>query len=395
MSISTSKPRILHVDDDTYFLDLFSYLCQSRFAHTPCPSPEEALRLLAVERYDAVITDYEMPVMNGIELMKRIKEVRPGLPVIFLTGQGNENVAREAFTSGASDYFVKDLNGIGSVDRLINSVITLIEKKEAEEALRRSEARYHELFSNVNDAIFLINATSHDLRAPLLNVHGFTLILEEAFRQFESVVMQSLPASYDSREQLQELSKRIAHSINTVNLNIDKMSSLVEGLLHLSRAGRGEINPVLLDMNMLVGMAVSSVAFQIQESSALVEIEPLPPCLGDRGMITQVFSNLIDNALKYNYAGRRPCIHISGRVEDSRAIYCVEDNGVGVSPGMQDRIWEMFQRDCHDRQKSGEGLGLVIVRQIVERHNGAAWVQSRQSEGSRFFVALPSPVPPS
>jgi signal transduction histidine kinase len=116
--------------------------------------------------------------------------------------------------------------------------------------------------------------------------------------------------------------------------------------------------------------------------------EPLTPCRGDEVKINQVFSNLVDNALKYLDPDRPGILRITGKEEDGRLLYCVEDNGMGIPEGHQRKIFEIFHR-LHPGDTLGEGLGLTIVRKIVYRHGGRLWVESIEGKGSKFFVSLP------
>jgi signal transduction histidine kinase len=112
-------------------------------------------------------------------------------------------------------------------------------------------------------------------------------------------------------------------------------------------------------------------------------------CRGDRQQLSQVFSNLIDNAIKYRDKDRPLIISISSRAEGQRVIYTVADNGIGISAENIDKVWELFRRLEIDDTVQGEGLGLTIARRIVERHNGRIWVESEEHSGSRFHVELP------
>ena len=138
------------------------------------------------------------------------------------------------------------------------------------------------------------------------------------------------------------------------------------------------------------------MAYEIKQKSVSLTVKKLPACRGDAVGIDQVFTNLIENALKYPDPNRKGSIIITGRVEGNTSVYCVQDNGIGISPDHQHRIFELFHRLNPNDGTEGEGLGLTIVRRILQRQNGDIRVESEPGKGSRFYVSLPTgpqPVP--
>ena len=120
-----------------------------------------------------------------------------------------------------------------------------------------------------------------------------------------------------------------------------------------------------------------------------MKVSNLPPCVGDHVQINQLFSNLLDNALKYRDPERPGVIEITGQQVNDQVVYCVRDNGIGIPEEHHSKIFEIFQR-LNPSATTGEGLGLSIVKKILSRHNGSIWVESEPGVGSRFFVLLPS-----
>ena len=142
-------------------------------------------------------------------------------------------------------------------------------------------------------------------------------------------------------------------------------------------------------MNVILTEIMRSMQVKITQANARFEAGPLPTCMGDRSLISQVFLSLIDNSIKFLDRTRQGFIRISAKTAGDQSVYCIEDNGVGIAPNYQGKVFEAFQRLTPD-ESPGEGLGLTIVRQIVERHNGRTWVESELGKGSKFFVSLPS-----
>lgn len=152
----TGLAKILHVDDDEHFLEMFRFMFRKNFQVISAENGNIAVELLLRESFDLAILDFEMPGMNGLELLNMIKGEKPGLPVIFYTGQGNERVAREAFIQGAFDYFTKDIHGLAHREKLLNSFNRAIEARKTEIERKKSEKKFRNLFENANDAIYLL-----------------------------------------------------------------------------------------------------------------------------------------------------------------------------------------------------------------------------------------------
>ena len=149
------KPRVLHIDDDEDFLEVFLLKYKKFFYITSISSSTKALEKVREENFDIIVTDYNLPHMNGIKLLEKLKEENPDLPVIFLTGQGNEEIARKAFIHGVSDYFTKDIRGFAHSEKLINSVKRALEIKSAIKEKQESEAKYYSYIDHSPDAVFV------------------------------------------------------------------------------------------------------------------------------------------------------------------------------------------------------------------------------------------------
>ena len=262
--------------------------------------------------------------------------------------------------------------------------VTMRKRAEAER-----EELLHKLDSKTSEMERLLRAVTHDLRSPLVNIHGFSQELALDCRHITQTICNEINIDENSVKDISFiLNETIPESINYINTNIKKMERLLKGLGRLARIGRVELNIERIDMNFMLQNIIEASRFQSRRCGATVCFEPLPDCLGDNIQISQVFSNLLGNALKYLDPQKKGKIFIRGEVIGNTSIYSIEDNGVGIPESCQDKIFEVFHRIDPKGAIEGDGLGLTIVKQIVDRHDGKVWVKSKVGAGSTFFVSL-------
>ncbi|MBS1257644.1 MAG: Adaptive-response sensory-kinase SasA [Candidatus Scalindua arabica] len=235
----------------------------------------------------------------------------------------------------------------------------------------------------------IIYVTSHDLRSPLLNIQGFSRELVKDIEQVRQELNENNTSSAVKEKLAETLEEDIPDALKFILVSSSKMDTLLSGLLHLSRMGRVRLDIKRLDMNKLISNVIGAHEYKIKEAKVRCQIEELPSCSGDEVQIDQVFSNLLDNAMKYLDSDREGLINISGKKEDEHIVYCLEDNGIGIAEQHQDKVFEIFHRLNPGDSVAGEGLGLAIVRGILDRHGGKIWIESEPGKGSKFFVSLP------
>lgn len=271
-------------------------------------------------------------------------------------------------------------------------LVTMIDITERKQAEEERERLLRELEAKTKELEQIVYVTSHDLRSPLVNVQGFSKELEQSIKELSAALQSAdIPAAVKD-EVSPILDENVPEALRYIHTSTTKMDLLLSGLLRLSRLGRAALTIEKLDMTKLMSEIAGAFEFQLKEKDAGLVIDTLPPCQGDKMQINQVFSNLLDNALKYLDPNRQGVIKISGELEDGQSVYCVEDNGVGIAPDHQAKIFEIFNQ-LDPSTSSGEGLGLAIVQKILERHNGKIWLESEPGKGSKFFVALPTDKP--
>ena len=243
---------------------------------------------------------------------------------------------------------------------------------------------------------------SHDLRSPLVNIMGFTSELEELradiFKRIAALGRAAAPAStapagtgaieplLDGEDK--QLSQDFSEALGFIKSSIAKMDRLISAILNLTREGRREFEPVRIDTRELIEGIVATVAHQAAEAEAQIRIEPLPHIISDRLALEQIFSNLIDNALKYLKPGVPGDISVRGRTKLGFAIFEVADNGRGIDAKDHQRIFDLFRR-AGTQDKPGQGIGLAHVRALVRRLGGTMSVSSELHSGSTFTITLP------
>ena len=257
----------------------------------------------------------------------------------------------------------------------------ITQRKEDELRLKFLAA---ELAAKNKELETVVYVVSHDLRSPLLNVQGFGNALVRACGQLKEKLK-----AVENPDVKRLFDTDIPRALHFIEAGVTKMDMLLSGFLRFSRLGRVVLQIQSIPMNKLVTGAAQALKFQTEEAGADVTVGDLPNCKGDPTLIGQVFSNLIDNALKYR-AKDRPChISITGRIENGQAIYCVEDNGIGIATEHQPKVFELFHR-LDPKKTQGEGLGLSIAQRALERQQGRIWLESSPDVGTRFFISLPA-----
>jgi signal transduction histidine kinase len=273
------------------------------------------------------------------------------------------------------------LNGtdeIAEVDRAFHDMATSLDQQKQE----------NEMF---------VYSVSHDLRSPLINLQGFSEELSSSYHELQRLFRheQIPPAVRDHGLRL--MSENIEDSIRYIQTAVGRLARIIDALLRLSRAGRVEYHWQTLDLQTMIRKIVDALQDTVAARKAEVVVGALPPVSGDATAVEQIFANLISNAVHY-LDGSRP-----GKIEVGSAdsvvggtmpgfqVYYVKDNGLGIPEAYHQRVFTAFNR-LHADVAQGEGVGLALVRRMVERHGGRIWLESQAGAGTTFYVALPVPA---
>jgi signal transduction histidine kinase len=329
------------------------------------------------------------------------------LPIAFWINASIMRVVRqmqEKFEIGASGDFsvrmpVKYRDEITRLGEYFNTFMLQLQQYSARlegEIKERKTAEHEkgrllkELDTRKKELESIVYVTSHDLRSPLVNIQGFSRELAYLCERLDLFLLEADIPAEKYRKILPLLKEEIPDAVRFITTSAGKMDLLLQGLLKLSRLGHMVLHIKKLDMNKLVGNIVQSFEYRIRANDIKITMGDLPPCLGDEIQVSQVFTNLVDNALNYLHPERAGRVRITGSQDGDRVVYCVEDNGIGIAPRNHGKVFEIFHRLNPEKAMSGEGLGLNIIRQILDLHGGGIRIDSQENKGSRFYVTLPS-----
>lgn len=283
------------------------------------------------------------------------------------------------------------LRGFAKVTR--DMTVRKAHEDRIEKLTRDLELRVHELATanhelaqrNAENESF-VYSVSHDLRSPLVNLQGFSqelVMTSEALKALLSA--PDVPAKVQAEAEAL-LGDELEESVGFIRQAVKHLSNIIDGLLRLSRVGRIEYESVPVDVGAVVADLRGAMHTTIAASGGRIEINGLPVVLGDRNAIGQIFANIIGNALKSFDESRPGVIEISAS-DTEPPVFSVRDNGVGIPGEYQSKIFQVFQH-VHQTHRRGEGMGLAIVRRIVERHGGRIWFESVPGKGTAFFFTL-------
>ncbi len=237
-----------------------------------------------------------------------------------------------------------------------------------------------------------IYSVSHDLRAPLVNLQGFSKELTRACDDLRAVLRQSSLAAEPRQRIERVVDEDIGEALHFLQTAVLRASHIIDALLRLSRVGRVEYRQQKVEVRDIVPRVIDAMQGSIRARRAHVIVDELPPVWGDPTALEQVFANLIGNAVNYLDPSREGLIEIGTTPAPpgvhSLRIFYVRDNGLGIPAVALPRLFNAFQR-LHGNVAAGEGIGLALVRRVVERHGGRVWAESKEGVGTTFYLSLP------
>ena len=383
-------PDILIVDDDPGMVQALARVIRPLGRLRFATSGLDALRLMREAPPDLVLLDAQMPGLSGFDVLDEINSdpLLADIPVIFVTSQAEAEFEQTGLEKGAADFIAKPIRPAIVRAR----VRTQLRLKQANDALKQVAA---------NDRLNLAEALK-DLReshSQLQKTAGELQLANEGLLQFVRI------SSHDLREPLNTVVQFVGlvvedhgadlpgdarHYLKLVHNAGEHMRTLLDDVVRYARLQHGETAPPTpVALGPLMTELCEALAAQLNATGAQLHIGELPRVKGHASLLLQLFQNLVSNALKFVPPGSVPRIEISSEVTGKMATIRVKDNGIGISPEGQSKLFQPFARLNLRREFEGSGLGLAISRQIAEASGGTIGVRSQPGEGSVFEVRLP------
>lgn len=339
---------------------------------------DEAVEELRAARHDVCLLDYRLGPRSGLDLLLRAPAAAQCMPLIFLTGLGNLEVAVEAMRLGAIDYLDKNLLSAMLLERSLRYAIENFrvnrELRAANEQLeQRVVERTAELERRNQELERFAYLASHELQMPLQTITDH---------------MDKIRGQHAQTVDGDELG---LYFLNRAYDGARRMQSLVANVLEYSRVGKRRLSAGSVDLNDLVRDVLADLEGPLRAANATVVASGLPLMRLDPELISRVFKNLIGNAVKFRGTAS-PEIRIWARPMGEECLFAVRDNGVGIDPRDHANIFLMFHRGSGANGSPGEGIGLAFCQRIVEMHGGRIWVESAPGDGATFFFNLPGLV---
>jgi signal transduction histidine kinase len=330
---------------------------------------EEFTVELEKHKPDVVLSDHALPQFNSNEALKICRSIYPLLPFILVTGAVSEEFAVKILKLGADDYVLKsNLSRLGRAIRQAIRQRNLESKKiEAEQALKEQNLELIKLNKELDNFVYNI---SHNLRAPLVSVMG---LINVAFIDRTDI-------------------NNIELYLNKMRYSINKLDTTLKEILDYSRNTRVDIKQETIDLNELINNSFDNLKYltNFDRIEKKINVDEKNPLVSDSYRLSLIFDNLISNSIKYLDVKKTPnIVEINVSVSDEVTIVYT-DNGIGIHPDYQERVFDMFFRASEISE--GAGLGLYIVKEALEKLNGSIQMESVLNKWTRFIIRMPNNI---
>ena len=320
---------------------------------------------------ELIIANKELKFQNE-QKEKRAKELIIANKELAIQSKEKEKRAAELIIANkklAAENILKQKRKVEKQQRAAELIVKKRELAYQEKRTKELTLANDELKKAQEELEAFSYSVSHDLRAPIRAINGYTQILME-----------------DHIDKIDEDGKSM---FNAIIKNSNKMGVLIDDLLAFSKLGRKQVSSTNINMTALVNAVIADLSFEKGENPPIFELDELAPSNGDPSLIKQVWINLISNAIKYSKYKSETRIKITSVTKKDKIIYSIKDWGSGFDMAYYDKLFGVFQRLHSQEEFSGTGIGLAIVQKIVNRHYGTVWAESKLDAGAKFYFSLP------
>lgn len=317
-------------------------------------------------RPDVILSDHSLPQFNSIEALKICRRVNLPAPFILVTGTVSEEFAVSCLKQGADDYVLKS-----NLTRLPSAIENALSQRE----LKTQRIKADAALRNQNEELVKINreldsfvySVSHNLRAPLMSVLGLLNIVKKEDEQCNN---------------------QYARYFDMMRQSILKLDETLKEILDYSRNARNELQLGVVDLNALIEDGFERLKYLEGSDQLTKEVSVESDCIfvNDGGRLAIVLNNLISNAIKYRDENKRCFLRIRASVTVTHATIIFEDNGIGINPELQEKVFNMFFRATE--KSEGAGLGLYIVKEAIEKLGGTIEMKSTFGQGTQFTMRI-------
>jgi signal transduction histidine kinase len=357
-----ASPRILLADDNADMRDYVRRLLAERYEVLAVPDGFKALAAAREKHPMLVLTDIMMPGLDGFGLLRELRAdpATQNIPVILLSARAGEESAVEGLNAGADDYLTKPFSAQELMARVRTHLALSQVRLEWADKLEQSNKELESFSYSI----------SHDLRTPLRAIDGFSKALLDEYSA--------------------KLDERACHYLQRVRTAAQKMSTLINDLLDLSRVSRSALQKESIDLTYLARGIVADLQSKAPARKVAIDISEGLSATADRRLVTIVLENLLGNAWKYTE--KEPTAQIAfGRSNDNKeheSVFYVQDNGVGFDMSYANKLFAPFRRLHHDSEFEGTGIGLATAQRVIARHGGRIWAEAAVRAGATFYFTL-------
>ncbi len=364
--VTQTRPNILIVDDRKENLLATEKVLKNLDAGIfKAMSGNEALSLMLRYRFAVVLLDVQMPEMDGFEtaMLMQEHETMRGVPIIFVTAiSKEEKYATQAAEIGAVDYIFKPINP----EILKSKVKVYLDIYVQREQILKLNTVLRQSNEELERFAYIC---SHDMQEPVRMMNSYAQMLQEKY----TAILDEKGGKY----------------LDFITSNARHMQQMISDILNFSRVGREELKLEQIDCNQVVKEVLGEFENIIAQKKARIACDSLTTLKTSPTLVRVLFQNLIGNALKFQDGSKTPEVHIEAQRKEDTWQFCIRDNGIGIDPRFDNKVFTIFQRIHRREDYPGTGIGLSTCKKFIELCGGRIWFESTPGQGTAFFFTLP------